>query len=183
MASGIPYTFHVTLAHIGRDHYADFTIQPALHPSETEGYMLARVLAYALEHTEGIAFSRGLQSAEEPAVWVHDLTGALQAWIEVGTPDARRLHKATKACPRVAVYCHRPPAAWLRSLADAGPIHAPERVALYLLPPDLIAALIARLERRNTLSVTLSEDQLYIDMAGESLAGVLQALPWPVPGG
>lgn len=181
MAPGIPYTFSITLAHIARDHYDTFTVQPALHPSEAPAYLIARVLAFALEHTEGIALSRGLQSAEEPAVWIHDLTGALQAWIEVGTPDARRLHKASKASPRVVVYCHKDPTAWLRNLAAAGPIHAPERITLYRLPSDLIARLVALLERRSSLSITLSEDQLYIDIAGQSLSGTLETLPWPTP--
>jgi uncharacterized protein YaeQ len=179
MASGIPYNFSITLSHIGRDHYESFSIQPALHPSETPQYLVARVLALAIEHTEGIAFSRGLQVAEEPAVWIHDLTGTLQAWIEVGTPDARRLHKASKASPRVAVYYHKDPAAWLRSLAAAGPVHASEQIALYQIAPDLIAALTARLERRNTLVLTVSEDHLYVELGGEALEGELRTLPWP----
>ena len=35
--------------------------------------------------------------------FVRDLTGTIKAWIEVGAPDAARIHKASKAAPRVAV--------------------------------------------------------------------------------
>ena len=63
-------------------------------------YLLTRVLAYCLEYTEGLEMSRGLAEPDEPALMVRDLTGALQAWIEVGSPDAARLHKASKAAPR-----------------------------------------------------------------------------------
>ena len=91
----------------------------ARDPSESEEHLVARVLAYALEFTEGIAFSRGLSEPEEPTIAVRDLTGALRAWIEVGTPEAARLHKAGKAAPRVAVYTHKDPAQLVDRLCEA----------------------------------------------------------------
>src|SRR5213076_750218 len=50
-----------------------------------------------------IALSNGLSEPHEPAIAVRDLTGVLKAWIDVGAPDAMRLHRASKAAPRVAV--------------------------------------------------------------------------------
>jgi len=55
---------------------------------------VTRLLAYCLEYTDGIEFSKGLSDPDEPAMSVRDLTGARQSWVEVGTPDAARLHKA-----------------------------------------------------------------------------------------
>jgi len=52
--------------------------------------MMTRVLAYCLECVEGIAFSDGISSTDEPAVLVRDLTGRLTTWIEMGAPDAER---------------------------------------------------------------------------------------------
>ena len=175
------YVFDVTVADIDQNRYADLSLQVAQHPSETVGYMVARVLAYALEHEEGIAFPPGgLSNADDPAVWVRDLTGALRAWIEVGTPDARRLHKASKAGDRVVVYCHRDPDAWLRSLLTEK-IYAPERVSIVLLDKAFIEALADKVERRNTLSLTLTEGLLYVDIGGESLASPVERRAWPKP--
>ncbi|MEK6655338.1 MAG: YaeQ family protein [Thermodesulfobacteriota bacterium] len=95
--------------------YEQLNLKVACHPSETEEYLLTRLLAYCLEYTEGIAFSRGLGDPDEPAISVRDLTGALKAWIEVGSPDAARVHKASKASPRVAIYTHREPRLLLRA--------------------------------------------------------------------
>ena len=82
--------------------YETLALQVARHPSESESYLIARVLAYALEFTEGIDFSKGgVSDPEEPAILVRDMTGAISVWIEVGLPDAARLHKASKASPRV----------------------------------------------------------------------------------
>ena len=72
--------------------------------------MVTRVLAYCLEFEEGIAFSEGISSTDEPAVLVRDPTGRITAWIEVGAPDAARLHYGSKLADRTAVYTHRDPA-------------------------------------------------------------------------
>jgi uncharacterized protein YaeQ len=98
------YNFDIQLSDVDRNVYETLALRVARHPSETEEYLVTRVLAYCLEYVEGIAFSKGLAQADEPAIVVRDLTGDLRAWIEVGAPDADRLHKASKAAPRVAVY-------------------------------------------------------------------------------
>ena len=101
------YVFEVRLADADRAVFEVLTIRAARHPSETPEYLLTRLIAYCLEYSEGIAFSKGLSDPDEPAISVRDLTGAMLAWIEVGVPDASRLHKAAKAAPTVAVYSHR----------------------------------------------------------------------------
>src|ERR671918_849308 len=111
------HNFDIQLADVDRGVYESLALRVARHPSETEEYLLTRVLAYCLEYTEGIAFSKGLAEPDEPALAVRDLTGALRAWIEIGAPDAARLHKASKASPRVAVYTHKDPAQVVRQLA------------------------------------------------------------------
>ena len=105
--SSTMFTFDIQLSDVDRGVYEALALRVACHPSETEEYLWTRVLAYCLEYTEGITFSKGLSTPDEPAVLVRDLTGALQAWIEVGAPDAARLHRASKAAARVAVYTHK----------------------------------------------------------------------------
>ena len=97
------HNFEIDLADSDRHLYESLALRVARHPSESEQHLVARVLAYALEFTEGIAFSRGVSEPEEPTISIRDLTGAVQAWIEVGVPDAARLHKACKAGPPGAV--------------------------------------------------------------------------------
>src|SRR5204863_3483828 len=103
------YNIQIDLADTDRGVYEALDLRVARHPSESEEYLIARVLAYALEYAEGIEFSRGISDPDEPTIAVRDLTGAFKAWIEIGTPDAARLHKASKASPRVAVYTHKDP--------------------------------------------------------------------------
>src|SRR5689334_22786076 len=111
------YTFDVDLADADRSVYETIAIRMAQHPSESEDFLVARLLAYCLEYADGIGFSNGLSDPDEPPVSVRDLTGKIRVWVDIGSPDAARLHRAAKSVDRVVVYCHRDPAQWLRQLA------------------------------------------------------------------
>src|SRR4029450_9446033 len=91
------YNFDIDLADSDRGVYETLALRVARHPSESDDYLIARLLAYCLEYTEAIEFSRGgLSEPDEPPIAIRDLTGRLQAWIDIGSPDAARLHKAGK---------------------------------------------------------------------------------------
>src|ERR1041384_5848569 len=108
--SATVYHLQIDLSDVDRNVYQQLDLRIARHPSETMRYLLARTLAYALLHEEGIAFSKGgLSDPDEPALSIRDLQGNLRAWIEIGAPSAERLHKASKASPRVAVFTYANP--------------------------------------------------------------------------
>jgi uncharacterized protein YaeQ len=167
------YNFDIELANVDRGVYETFALKVAQHPSETNEYLLTRVLAYCLEYAEGIAFSRGLADPEEPPITVRDLTGALRAWIEIGTPDADRLHKASKASPRVAVYTHKDPAQLKRALAGQR-IHKADALELYAVDRALLGELVELIDRRVKLAVSMSDGQLYVTMNGATAGGTVE---------
>ena len=111
------YNFDIELADSDRHVYESLALRVAQHPSESNEYLIARVLAYLLEFAEGIEFSRGVSDPDEPTIAIRDRTGAITAWIDVGTPDAARLHKASKDSGRVPVYTHKEPTQYLKQLA------------------------------------------------------------------
>ena len=167
------YVFTVRLADADRSVYETLTLRLARHPSETAEFMLTRLLAYCLEFGEGLAFSKGLSDPDEPALAIRDLTGALQAWIEIGTPEAARLHKASKAAPRVAVYVHRDAESWLARLQGER-IHRAADIAVNVMDRDLIAALAQRLDRRMELDLSVAERNLYVTLGEETFSGVVE---------
>lgn len=175
MATATVYTFEIQVSDVDRGVYETLALRPARQPSETAEYLLTRVLAYCLEYREGLAFTGGLAEPDAPAMTVRDLTGALQAWIEIGAPDAARLHKASKAAPRVVVYTHKDPAPWLRQLAEAR-IHRAEALELYAVDRPLLAALAERLERRMNLELAVTDRHLFATIGQTSLSGVVTPL-------
>jgi len=172
------HVFDIELADVDRQVYASLALRVARHPSETEDSLLTRVLAYCLEYVDGIAFSAGLAEPGEPAIAVRDLTGTVRVWIDIGLPDAARLHKASKASPRVVVYTHKDPAAVLRQWAGHR-IHRAETIELYAIDRTMLAALAERLEKRLTFSLSVSDGALYVTVGGETLVGTVtrHALP------
>ncbi|CAM4451369.1 YaeQ family protein [Nocardia ninae] len=168
----LPATLHnfaVQLADVDRDVYQDLELRIARHPSETAEFMVTRLLAYCLEYQDGIAFSEGgVSSTDEPAVLVRDLTGRLTAWIEVGAPDAERLHRGSKLAGRAAVYTHRDPAKVLAQLAGKR-IHRAEAIPLYSFDRAFIDAAVAAVDRRNTATLSITERSLYLDLNGTNL--------------
>ena len=169
------HNFEIELSDVDRGVYETLALRVARHPSETEDYLVTRVLAYLLEFTEGIEFSRGVSDPDEPTIAVRDLTGAIVTWIEIGTPDATRLHKASKAAARVAVYTHKDPAQLLKQLAGAK-IHNAEALELYAIDRALIRAIVARLERRVAFSLSITDRELYLSIGADNLTGKIVPL-------
>jgi uncharacterized protein YaeQ len=164
------YQFEIQLADVDRGVYEPLSFRVACQPSETEEYLMSRVIAYCLEYAEGIGFSRGIAEADVPALAVRDLTGALTVWIDVGMPDASRLHKAAKAAKRVAVYTHREPRQVLQPLAGER-IHRSAELELYAIERSLIDGLVAQLDRRNSWEVSVTDRHLYVSVNGRTIEG------------
>jgi len=167
------YVFKIDLADSDRGVYQPLELRVARHPSETEEHLLTRVLAYCLEYAEGIAFSNGLFESDQPTIAVRDLTGALIVWIDVGAPEAARLHRAAKLAPRVAIYTHKD-AAQLAERLSKERIHRIEALELYALDRALLAGLAARLGRRMEFTVTVADSNLYVSLGEQTLEGVVE---------
>jgi uncharacterized protein YaeQ len=173
LASGATiHQFNIQLSDVDRGVYEALELRVARHPSETEDFLCARVLAYCLEHREGLAFSKGLAEPDVPALEVRDLTGRLEGWIEIGQPDPDRLHRASKASPRVAVYTHHGAERYWESLAGAR-IHRAEALELHAFDRELLAALVARLERRMTFDLSVTDGMLYLTLGDTLLSGAM----------
>ena len=167
------YNFDIDLADADRGVYETLALRVARHPSESEEYLLTRVLAYALELTPGIVFSSGgLSDPDEPTIAVRDLTGRLQVWIEIGNPEAARLHRASKASPRTAVYTHKDPEQLINRLSGER-IHRAKEIEIWAMDRGLIARLAEKLERRMTFAMSVTDRELYISIGADTLTGRL----------
>jgi uncharacterized protein YaeQ len=164
------YNLEVEIADVDRGVYETLALRIARHPSESDEYLVTRILAYCLEYEEGIAFSKGLSDPDEPAILVRDLTGTIKVWIEVGAPEAARLHKAGKAAARVVVYTHRDPVR-LREQWVGERIHRVEALELRVVDRAFLNALIAKLDRRMKWTLSVTGGVIYVAMGDSVLEG------------
>lgn len=166
------YNFDIQLSDMDRGVYETLEVRAAQHPSETAESLVTRVIAYCCEYAEGIGFSQGVSSPDEPAIFVRDLTGRLRTWIDVGAPDASRIHRASKLADRVAIYTHKDPKQVLK-LWEGERIHKAEAIELLAVDRDMLAALVARLERRMSLTLSITDRSLYIAVGDDVIEGAI----------
>ncbi len=165
----VMHTFTVQLANVDAGIYEEISLRTARQASETEGNLLLRVIAYALEFEEGIELSQGIAATNEPAVFVKDLTRAFTSWIEVGAPDAARLHYGSKLAGRAAVYTQRDPERLAATWAGK-PLHRGKEIRVIGFEPHSIDNAAESIERRNDLSLTLTEGTLYLELNGKQFS-------------
>jgi len=160
------YTLQTELADVDRGVYETLNLRLARQPSETLEYMLIRFLAYCLEYTEGIEFTEGVAARDQPAVLVRDLTGRITSWVEVGMPDAQRLHRGSKIAGRCAVYTHRNIAQVLAELGGRQ-VHGAAEIPVYEFGRGFVEDVAAALQRRSDVTLSVIECQLYLDVGGQ----------------
>ena len=163
----------VTVSDVDRSVYETLDLRVARHPSESMRYLLTRTLAYCLSFEDGIAFSKGgLSSNDEPPIAVRDPTGVLLAWIDVGAPSAERLHKATKAARRVALFTHVDHALLLRE-ARTRAIHKVDAIDVWRVEAAFLDALEPKIDRHMKLEIVRNDGQLYVTVGAWSIEGII----------
>lgn len=170
------HRFEIALADVDRGVYTDLDLRVARHPSEDAPYLLTRVLAFALESKDGLAFSKGLSDGDEPALWLKGNDGRVIEWIEVGAPAADRLHRASKLAERVVVYCHRRPDLLQQRCAKER-VHKGEQIRVVKVPTELLDALEAVLDRNNRWDLSVHEGRLTIVSGGKVIEAALESVP------
>jgi uncharacterized protein YaeQ len=161
----------VALSDADRSVYETLELRMARHPSESMRFLVTRLFAYALSYEEGIAFSKGgISSTDEPPIAIRDLTGMLLAWIDVGSPAAARLHKATKAAKRVALF----------TCADVGylereEIHRKDEIDVTTLDASFVDTLAERIDRRTEIEIVRTGGALYVTIGSNHFEGTALA--------
>ncbi|HEY9571995.1 MAG TPA: YaeQ family protein [Pusillimonas sp.] len=145
------------VADMDRGYYGSHVLTLARHPSETDERMMLRILAFALYADEGLAFTRGLSTTEEPSLWRKDLTGAILNWIELGHPDERRLLQAGGKSDQVVVFCYGGHASqvWWQGVQAA--VARIRKLSVLSVSPYAVQALAGLAQRAMTLHVTIQE--------------------------
>jgi uncharacterized protein YaeQ len=155
------YRFALDLSDVDRGVYEALELRAAQHPSESEAYLVLRVLAWTLEWSERLQMGRGIAHPEEPAIYEPRLDGGIARWIEIGLPSAERLHRASRSGADVCLYSHRP----LQPLRDEmrkQPVHRADSVRVVEVDRGLVEALVRDLSRNEAWSLMRTEGVVYL---------------------
>ena len=158
------YKFSVSLSDVDRGVYETLEARLAQHPSESDIYLVARVLAWAILWREDLQFGRGVSTPDEADIWAgpdHDIA----LWVEIGMPSMDRLTKMTKRAGSVIVVPHKP---WELSLVQPESVFGADRVQICGLDFRVLSALAEKLERNNFWNVLISDGHLWTSVGEET---------------
>ena len=172
--ASVLYRFQIELSDIERGVYEKLDLRLAMHASESFSFLLTRMLAYALNVEPGLAFSlEGLGNSDEPCISSEDPRGGKDLWIEVGSPSARRLHKAAKAAKRVKVYTYKNPEALLAEVAGED-VHNAEKIEFFSFDIEFLERLEQMLDRNNTWGIIRDQGSVTVSAGDLSESGELR---------
>ncbi|WP_237065597.1 YaeQ family protein [Microbulbifer guangxiensis] len=167
---------HLQIADMDRDYYDSHQLTLARHPSETDERMMVRLLAFALNASERLEFTRGLSSDDEADLWQWSLGGELESWIEVGLPSEERIRKACARAGQVLVYSYgrrTAPVWWQKA---AGALARFDNLRVLLLPADACEALAALADRNMELQATIQDGHIWMNAGAESVEIIPETL-------
>lgn len=100
------YKAVLSIADMDRSYYADHHLTLALHPSETEERMMLRLVAFALNASDTLEFTKGISTDDEPDLWQKSLSDEIELWIDLGLPDESRVRKACNRAQQAILYTY-----------------------------------------------------------------------------
>ncbi len=152
----------LNIADMDRHYYQDHALTIAQHPSETEERLMVRLLAFALHAHEALTFGKGLSTEDEPDLWLKDLSGTIELWIDVGLPDERRIRKACGRAKQVIIYSFGGHGADLWWDKNCKAFERIRNLSVYNLPVATGQSLAKLAQRNMQLQCTIQDGDVWL---------------------
>jgi len=159
----------LAVADMDRNHFADYALTLARHPSENDARMMVRLLAFMRYADELLVFGKGLSTDEEPDLWRKELTGVIDLWIVVGQPDERWLRKASGRSERVAVFSYGGRVAEIWWEQNRAVLEKLPNLTVFRLSAESTQELAALANRAMNLQCMTQDGEMLITGEGEAV--------------
>jgi len=152
-----------------RNYYADHQLTIARHPSENDERMMVRLLAFALNASDSLQFTKGLSTEHEPDLWQKSLSDEIELWIDLGQPDEKRIRRACGRSRKAMVYLYQQRSGKVWWEQHAGKLARFENLSIVSLSDETVAALGQMAQRTMRLQCTIQDGQLWLTDGEHSL--------------
>ncbi|MFB2780898.1 YaeQ family protein [Shewanella mangrovisoli] len=156
------FKVNLQIADMDRGYYQDHQLTLAQHPSETDGRMMVRLLAFILNASETLSFTKGLCVDDEPELWDKSLSGEVDLWIEFGQADEKWLRKASGRAKAVQLFTYggRSVPIWWKQNQAA--LERYKNLKVWNIAEESVTAMEALVSRTMSLQVSISEGQVWL---------------------
>lgn len=163
------YKVNLQIADMDRHYYGEHSITVAQHPSETDTRMMVRLLAFALNASESLQFSKGLCVDDEAELWDVDLSGVVDLWVEFGQADEKWLRKACGRAKNVILYTYggRSVPIWWQQ--NQSVLSRYKNLKIVNIPEVAVEQLAEFVGRNMAVQVNINESQVWLSNADISV--------------
>jgi uncharacterized protein YaeQ len=164
------FKVQLQIADMDRHYYQDHSLTLAQHPSENDERMMVRLLAFALNASDTLAFTKGLSTEDdEPELWDRTLSGEINLWVEFGQSDEKWLRKAAGRAKQVRLYCYggRSVPVWWKNSQQA--LQRYQNLSVVEIPEDAVTAMAKMVNRSMNLQCNISEGQVWLSNTEQSV--------------
>ena len=171
------------IADMDRNYYHDHVLTIARHPSENDERMMVRILVFALHANDALSFGRGLSAEDEPDLWQKDLTGSIEAWIDVGQPDDKRIRKACGRAEQVYIYSYGGHASklWWNQISDK--LERTRNLTVKSVAQSASKALAMLADRNMQLNCTIQDEQIWLANDRDTVQVAVETVKTPSAAG
>jgi len=156
------FRFKIELSNTDQSAYHSLDLRVAQHPSETDVYLITRVLAYALSYEEGLEFSTGgISDPDGPSIKLANPLGDVRIWIEIGNTASRKLHKASKACELLKVFTYKDPQVLLNEMRSET-IHRKNEIEIYSIDSNFLEEAAQFLKKENKWNLVFVDGSIML---------------------
>jgi uncharacterized protein YaeQ len=150
------------ISDLDRHYYATHNLTVAQHPSETDERLMVRLLAFALFAEERLEFGRGLSQDDEPDIWLKELTGEIDLWIDLGQPEEARIRKACGRARRAVVVTYSGRSADIWWEKNAASLARSGNLTVIDLSAETVSALTSLMARTMRLNVMIQDSEVQV---------------------
>ncbi len=156
------FKINLDISDIDRHYYQSHSLTIARHPSETDLRMMVRIIAFALNAHDELAFTKGLSTQDEPDLWNKSLSDEIELWIDLGQPDEKRIRQACGKAKAVRIYCYqsRQAKTWLQAIESK--ISRFEHLQIISLPDEQVEQLTEFVNKNMSLQISIQDGEVFV---------------------
>lgn len=163
------FKVQLQIADMDRHYYHDHGLTIAQHPSETDERMMVRLLAFAMNASESLAFSKGLCVDDEPELWDKSLSDEINLWVEFGQADEKWLRKASGRAKEVLLvtYGGRSVPIWWQQNQQA--LARYNNLRVINIPEESVKQMAGLVSRTMNIQCSISDGQIWLSNDEQSV--------------
>lgn len=163
------FKIDLSISDMDRGYYADHSLTIARHPSETDVRMMLRIIAFALNASEQLEFTKGLSDVEQPDIWQKNFTDEIELWIELGQPSEQRVKKGCNQAQLMKIFSYANQNFELWWQKDGNKLAMRDNLSVVSIQEIIGQQLADKITRHMQIQCMIQDSQLWLTMADETI--------------